>query len=32
MRTLLSMLKPECFQDRRFRAKSSFRSSWPTRS
>ena len=23
MRTLLSMLKPECFQDRRFRAKSS---------
>jgi hypothetical protein len=26
MRTLLSMLKPECFQDRRLRAKSSFRS------
>jgi hypothetical protein len=32
MRTLLSMLKPECFQDSRFRAKFSFRSSWSTSS
>ena len=32
IRTLLSMLNPECFQDRRFRAKSSFRSLRSTRS
>jgi hypothetical protein len=32
MRTLLSMLNPECFRDRRFRAKSSVRSLRSTRS